>query len=109
MFLSTLNSEQKQAFLSLAHQFISADGQLASQEQAMLRAMKLEMELPEDVEFSDSNFSNLAQVFDSKKSRVSVLLEIIGLGYSDNDFHPEEDQIVKKLAEELSFSEDDVP
>lgn len=95
MFLSTLNIEQQQAFLGLARLFVEADGQLASQEKAMLEVMKAEMGLSEDIEVPTDNLPNLLKPFDSKPAKAAALLEIIGLGYSDNDFHPQESILVK--------------
>lgn len=108
MFLSNLNLEQKQAFLGLAHQFISADGQLAPQEEAMLGAMKTEMGLSEHEKPISAELHNLLKPFDSKYARASVLLEIVGLGYSDNNFHPEESQIVQTIAQNFEISKEEV-
>ena len=108
MFLSTLNIEQQQAFLGLARLFVEADGQLASQEKAMLEVMKAEMGLSEDIEFPTDNLPNLLKPFDSKPAKAAALLEIIGLGYSDNDFHPQESILVKSMAEDFNVSEDEI-
>lgn len=108
MFLSTLNIEQQQAFLGLAHLFVGADGRLAPQEKAMLDVMKAEMSLPEDTEVPTDDLPNLLKPFDSKPAKVAALLEIIGLGYSDNDFHPQESVLVKSMAEGFNVPEDEI-
>lgn len=108
MFLCNLNSEQKQAFLGLAHHFISVDGQLAVQEQAMLSAMKTEMGLAESIEVPKSEFSELLTQFDSRQAKITALLEIIGLGYSDNDFHSKESEIVEQMAKKFEVSIDEI-
>lgn len=108
MFLSTLDTEQKQAFLGLAHKFIAADGQLAPQEKVMLGAMKAEMGLPVDAEVPVTDLSKLLQPFNSKAAKATALLEIIGLGYSDNEFHSEESAFVKHMAEGFKVSEDEI-
>lgn len=108
MFLSNLNTEQKQAFLGLAHQFIEADGRLASQEKLMLVAMKAEMDLPADTEVPVAGLSKLLQPFSSKSAKATALLEIIGLGYSDNEFHSEESIFVKNMAESFKVSKNEI-
>ena len=108
MFLCNLNSEQKQAFLGLAHQFISADGQLMAQEQTMLNAMKAEMGLTADVEAPASDLSELLKPFDSKQARATALLALIGLGYSDNDFHSNESEMIARMADTFQVSKEEI-
>ena len=46
--------------------------------------------------------------FDSRPTRAAALLEIIGIGHADNEFHPEESGFVRKMASSFGLSDGDV-
>jgi len=98
MFLHILNDRQQKAFLALARQFIEADQNLSAGEQNLLELMYAETGLPFETELPTGNLESLLQEFDSRQARSAVLLELIGVGHADDDFHPEESQFIGKAA-----------
>lgn len=98
MFLSELTREQQIAFYVFARDFITADDILAIKEYDMMSIFESEMDLShKDVpEITDPE--SLLSHFDTRKSRSILLLELILLGYSDNDYCAEESDFIKRIA-----------
>jgi len=105
MFLNLLNEEEKKAFALLAEKLIEADGLVIGDEVTALGALEGEMGLSS----SDAErrpIEKLAAVFSSERSKAIVLLELIGLGYSDNSFCVDERSLVTAAAREMGVSAD---
>ncbi len=103
MFLYRLDEEQREAFMSLAQAFIEADDRLHPEEERVLKLMRREMDLDPSGSGEgasvDLNEESIGSVFDDREAQVTVLLELLGLGYADDDFAPEENQFIRKLSD----------
>lgn len=108
MFLYSLSQEQKKSFLGLAHRFITTDNCLAPQEEDLLKIMTTEMGLSTDTEIPTLELPQLLTAFDTRQAKIAILLELVGLGYSDNDFHPEENGFVRQVADTFGILEDEI-
>ena len=108
MFLHLLNDMQQRAFLAVAKQFIEADRRLSGEEQNLLELMYAEMALDFETELPSGDLETLLAPFDSRQARAAVLLELIGTGHADAEFHPEENAFVQKVAQGLGVSTEDV-
>jgi hypothetical protein len=98
MFLHLLNDRQQKAFLTLARQFIEADENLSAGEQNLLELMYAETGLPFETELPAGDMKALLQEFDNRQVRSAVILELIGVGHADDEFHPEESQFIRNVA-----------
>ena len=117
MFLSILNSKEKIAFLSLAKKLIISDEHIAENEKVLYHAMQQEMEILEDI--MEDNISeeeidklpddipHLCDVFTSKKSKISALMELIALGFVDGKFVAQEQKIIYEVAEHFGISHEE--
>jgi hypothetical protein len=103
MFLATLNQQQKETFLCLAHNVVVSDGELCTGERAMLADMRIEMAIDDDYEAHYLPVQGLAQLFDQRRSRVIVLMSLIQLGHADNAYEIEERCVITELATEFSI------
>ena len=103
MFLATLNQQQKETFLCLAHNVVVSDGELCTGERAMLADMRIEMAIDNDYEAHYLPVQGLAQLFDQHRSRVIVLMSLIQLGHADNAYEIEERCVITELATEFSI------
>jgi hypothetical protein len=103
MFLATLNQQQKETFLCLAHNVVVSDGELCTGERAMLADMRIEMAIDDTYEAHYLPVQGLAQLFDQRRSRVIVLMSLIQLGYADNAYEIEERCVITELATEFSI------
>lgn len=108
MFLHLLNETQQKAFLVLAKQFVEADRQLAEEEQNLLELMWAETGLEFDPELPAGAGEDLLPVFDSRQARAAVLLELIGVGHADQEFHPDESAMLAKIASAFGVEEEEL-
>lgn len=107
MFLNVLSLDEKGAFAELAEKMIQADGIVIGRETAALAALRAEMGISGAVG-TDRSLGELAAVFRSKRSKIAALLELIGLGYSDTNFHIGEESLVSGLAREMGIDADEL-
>lgn len=114
MFLNLLTPKEKIAFLALAEKLIKSDETIEASEMILLKAMQREMEIMEelmDKEIREEDIENLSEdievickEFTSKKSKVSVLMELIGLGFVDGIFLPQERDFIYLIAHHFEIS-----
>jgi hypothetical protein len=103
MFLTLLNDEEKRAFALLAEKMIAADGIVVGREAVTLAAYRAEMGLESPSAGEDQGVEELAAVFESRRSKVVALLELIGLGYSDTSFNVTERSLVFAIARAMGI------
>ena len=108
MFLHVLNENQQKAFLALAKQFIEADQKLADEERNLLELMYAETGLDFDADLPGGAPEELFPAFDSRQARAAVLLELIGVGHADEEFHADESQFIHRAADAFGVSRDEV-
>ena len=107
MWLSSLQPEQRKALLGLAHNVIVSDGLLDPNEEGMLDQFKREMELNPSLESDYLELDGIEKVFDSRKSRVIALLNLIRLSYADGAFEIEEECLLKEISRTFEVSDEE--
>jgi hypothetical protein len=105
MFLNRLTDKQKKAFLAIAMKIVGADRRLDLRERRALEAMRYEMGLWNETDIPMGSIEELAQSFDSRQSRVIMMIEGIGLALADEELQGEEEKILRALALVFKFSE----
>lgn len=108
MFLNLLNDRQKQSFLALATKIVMADGGVVPEENVTLKVRVAEMgggvvAPPEEI-YGDANVT----VFDTHQARLIVILELMVIAYSDDEFHADERPIIDDLATSFGISREDI-
>ena len=98
MWLSSLSLGQQHAFLGLAHNVVVSDGLLDPNEESMLDDFKNEMSLSPDQEVDYLELDGIEGIFDSRRSRVVALLNLLRLSYSDGAFEIEEECVLKEIS-----------
>ena len=104
MFLENLEPREKRAFLALAQKVVHADGVLAEREARILAALSDAIGAPA----LDGTVEELAAAFQSRRSKVSALLELMGIGYVDGEYHVAEIESVAEIARALGFADDEL-
>ncbi len=110
MFLNLLKGEEKAAFLALARKVIAADSDIAEQEMRLLDSMKKELDLEEEdlAEIDDTaSIQSICAKFTSSKSKVSALMELIGIGFVDGKFVHEEQEVIFSIAKSMGISSEE--
>ena len=93
MFVQNLNPTQQEILLKLADDLMLSDGVKDQREEDLIRIIKSQCnaDISSKKEFE---LSGLANLFVSKKAKVSLLLELIGLAHADGDYGKEDQTIV---------------
>jgi uncharacterized tellurite resistance protein B-like protein len=107
MWLSALTSEQRNALLGLAHNVVVSDGLLDPNEEGMLDEFKREMDLRPNLEVEYLELDGIAATFDSRKSRLIALLNLLRLSYADGAFEVEEECLLKEVSRAFEVSEEE--
>ena len=98
MWLSALSEHQRVALLGLAHDVVVSDGVLDPNEELMLDEFKREMALNPDTQSEYLDLDGIEQIFDSQKSRVIVILNLLRISYVDGAFEVEEECLLKEVS-----------
>ena len=91
--------------LRLAHNVIVSDGLLDPNEEGMLLELKQEMGLSELVELEYLELQGIQDVFQDKRSRVVVVINLIKLSYVDGAFEIEEECLLKEISRAFDISD----
>ena len=104
MFVQNLNERQQGVLLHYADQVMRVDGRIEASE---LMAMDMLRDQAEPgVKAEDVPIEQLFGLFQYRLSRVSFLLELVGMGYVNEDFDPRQSALIAQIAEAFSFHED---
>jgi len=106
MFLKDFNEYQQKLFLGLARELIEADNVISEQEKTLIAALSSEMGQQELIRNPSDDV--LKEFFPDRISRVSVMLELVGLATCDGQFAAEEDAIIKRVQRIFEISDDQV-
>lgn len=104
MFLSVLNESQKRAFIKIAERFIDADSVIDMDEMELITLLERETGISPESGYSDEKLSDLFAVFDTKKARAVVMLEILRLGHIDNEYHAAESSFISTMADAFEIA-----
>lgn len=104
MFVQNLNDRQQGVLLHYADEVMRIDKKIEAEELVAIDILRSQAEpgvRPEDIPIEQ-----LPGLFEDRLSRVSFLLELVGMGYADEHFDPRESALVGQVAEIFSFHED---
>lgn len=104
MWLSALNQRQREALLGLAHNVVVSDGLLDPNEEGMLVEFKREMELSPAIEVDYLELDGIEHTFDTSKSRLIAMLNLLRLSYADGAFEVEEECLLKQVSRTFEIS-----
>ena len=107
MWLSSLKPDQRKALLGLAHNVVVSDGLLDPNEEGMLDEFKREMELNPDIDAEYLELQGIEHTFDSRRSRIIALLNLLLLSYVDGAFEIEEECLLKEVSRAFQISDAD--
>lgn len=97
MFLQKLSCIQQKIFLGLAKEVVEADSKILLREKIYLK--QLSDEIGSDDLVVKPNNDLILDNYQDKPTRIILLIELIGLAYSDGDFAKEEDLLIFGIAE----------
>ena len=107
MWLSSLSERQRDALLGLAHDVVVSDGLLDPNEEDMMNEFKREMALKPDMVSGYLELDGIGDIFDSRRTRIVAVLNLLHLCYADGAFEIEEECLLKEVARSFHIGESD--
>lgn len=107
MWLSSLSNDQRHALLRLAHNVVVSDGLLDPNEEDMLFELKREMALSDVGEVEYLELDGIQNVFQDRRSRIIVVINLLKLSYVDGAFEIEEECLLKEIARTFDITDQD--
>lgn len=110
MFLNQLTAVEKEAFISLSVQAAKANGILATEEYVMIEEYCREMGIPSFDTENIKSMDEIVEVFQksSERNKKIVLLEILGLVFSDGEYDTQEKTFIYDYAKKIGLTETDI-
>lgn len=110
MLLMKLTSKEKFSFLQLAHYLARIDSNYGAKEEDIILEYCTEMGIDNVDTFDIEAFCLEKNLNDyrTKESQKIVLLELMILIHIDNNFHVNEQELIKKITDKFGFALEDV-
>ena len=106
MFVQNLNERQQGVLLHYADEVMRADRKIDAAELMAMDMLRNQTE--PGVKAEDVPVEALPGLFEDRLSRVSFLLELVGMGYANEDFDPTQSELVNSIARVFSLHENGV-
>lgn len=107
MFLTELNTEEANAFLSLVTQFAKVDETFAKEEKRLIDEYLDELNLKEE-DIRNLSYEEIINVLKKSKNRIKsiVYFELVGLALVDGEYGDKEIDFLDKIAVSLDIRRD---
>ncbi|MCZ6868583.1 MAG: hypothetical protein O7G84_03645 [Gammaproteobacteria bacterium] len=99
MWLQSLTPKQREALLGLAHNVVVSDGLLDPNEELMMDEFRREMDLTLETEAQYRELDGIDGIFDTRRARTIVLINLLHLSYVDGAFEIEEECFLRELSQ----------
>ena len=108
MFLNQLSEKEKEAFISLSVHVSNSNGIFADEEKVMIQEYSKEMEIPEYDTNEAKSIEEIINVFKSSELHIKkvIMLEVLGLVYSDGFYDAEEENFIKKFSDDIGLADE---
>lgn len=108
MFADRLTSEQRQSVFDLAVNLAAADNNVSDEEIQYLKSFASSFGIEYTLDKSDLDFNITLSKFDTRKSKIIALQELIKLSYKDGHFGLEEQDKVFLIAQKLGLNDPEI-
>ena len=107
MFLHVLGKQEKSAFFDLAQQMIVADGMVAEPEAAYLDRLYFEVGMAGKAALGDVEAEVDLSIFESRKARLAVAVELTIISIVDGEYHPNEAAFANAIVTQFGITPDE--
>jgi len=104
MFVQNLSERQQAALLHYAREIMVADNAFDPAESLHMEVLRTQVR--PGVESEAVPMDQLRDLFSDRPSRIILLLELIGMGYANEEFDVRESELVNKIASSLDAETD---
>lgn len=106
MFVQNLTKEQQGVLIYLAKEVAQADGYADELQVGMVEILKKQSEI--GVAEKEIAINELNSLFDTKLVKYSLLLELLGVALSNDEYHTNEQNLIFQYATALEVSKDEL-
>ncbi|MFZ7188336.1 DNA repair protein [Avibacterium avium] len=106
MFVQNLTLEQQGALIYLAKEVAQADGYADELQAGMVEILKQQSEI--GVVEKEISINELGTLFNTKLAKYSLLLELLGVALSNDEYHANEQSLIVQYASSLNVSQDEL-
>ncbi|MEE6076905.1 DNA repair protein [Avibacterium paragallinarum] len=106
MFVQNLTLEQQGALIYLAKEVAQADGYADELQAGMVEILKQQSET--GVAEREISINDLGTLFNTKLAKYSLLLELLGVALSNDEYHANEQSLIVQYASSLNVSQDEL-
>ncbi|MFU2058511.1 DNA repair protein [Avibacterium volantium] len=106
MFVQNLTLEQQGALIYLAKEVAQADGYADELQAGMVEILKQQSET--GVAEREISINELGTLFNTKLAKYSLLLELLGVALSNDEYHANEQSLIVQYASSLNVSQDEL-
>lgn len=99
MFVQNLTAEQQSALIYLAKEVAQADGFADELQLGMVEILRKQSET--GVVEKEISINELGTLFNTKLAKYSLLLELLGVALSNDEYHSNEKSIISQYASNL--------
>lgn len=105
MFLHTLDSSEREAFLALARDYAQADQKVTPHEEAVLSQLCVEIGLAPDCSLPQCSRAEWLAKMGRRRSRIAAMFELLALANADKNFDARERELVFETAKAWGITE----
>ena len=109
MYLRYLTADQKKALLVLAYHMVIADGTVSDEESNLLDELKHGLGVDAVVTPQAMYERPSLAVFDSRRAKMTALVQILALAFADNLFPTSESDMVRDFTREIGIAAEEMP
>ena len=106
MFVQYLSERQQAALLHFSCEMMRADTVLETEQSVHLDVLRSQAR--PGVEAEDTPIGELPDLFQDRRSRIVLLLELVGMGFVDENFTAADSALIGTLAAVLEIGTDDL-
>ncbi|MFZ7199089.1 DNA repair protein [Avibacterium avium] len=106
MFVQNLTLEQQGVLIYLAKEVAQADGYADELQAGMVEILKQQSET--GVAEREISINELGTLFSTKLAKYSLLLELLGVALSNDEYHANEQSLIVQYASSLNVSQDEL-
>ena len=104
MFVHYLNERQQGVLMHYADEIMRVDNAVDADELVHMDVIRKQVE--PGVKAEDAPVEKLPELFEDRASRTAFLLELVGMGYVNEDFDPRQSKLVTDIAGVFGVADD---
>ena len=106
MFVQYLSDRQQAALIHYSYEMMRVDKAVEAEEIMHLEVLRSQVR--QGIEAENVPLDELAGLFEDRLTRLALLFELVGMGFADDAFSPEESKLIRQLTAALKVEDEDL-